>query len=148
MLGKMMCKIKNNKKGIIKIVEASISIMLILGFLILIYSQSIERPRRSENILKWEGQILDEIKNKLDLRRSILEDSENTCKPGGEVESFVGLRLNNSFPGFSFACRICDVTDVCGPLEYKPEIFSEERIVSSTLETFSPKKIRIFVWRE
>lgn len=143
-----------NKKGWIKIFEAAISIMLVLGFMILLYGQSIEKPRKAENLLRWEGQILDELKNIPELRQKIIEknefgfDDKGYCKSEGDIYGFISERLENSFPGFYFECRVCEVDEVCGMREYREEVFSEERIISSTLIQFSPKKIRIFVWTE
>jgi len=142
-----------SKKGWIKIFEAAISVMLVLGFMILFYGQSIEKPRKAENLIRWEGQILDELKSIPEFRQKIIEknesefDSDGYCKRG-DIRNFIDERLRNNFPRFSFECRVCEVNEVCGMKEYKEEVFSEERIVSSTLTQFSPKKIRIFVWKE
>lgn len=143
-----------NKKGWIKIFEAAISIMLVLGFMIFLYGQSIEKPKKAENLLRWEGQILDELKNIPELRQKIITrnesefDKEGYCTDKGDISSFVSERIRNSFPGFDFECRVCEVDEVCGMRKYRDEVFSEERIISSTLIQFSPKKIRIFVWAE
>ena len=139
-----------NKKGIIKIFEAAISITLIMGFVVLIYSQGIEKPRQAENILKWQGSVLDQIKDD-PLFREIIMKNEGACGENlnlADIQSFIGDSMKNTFPGFNFTCRVCNSSDVCGIPAYKPEVFSEERIVSATLTEFSPKKIRMFMWRQ
>jgi hypothetical protein len=145
-----MVKIES-KKGIVKIFEAAISITLIFTFMLLIYAQGIQKPRSSENILQWQGSILDEMKNDPALRAVILNNEGNCEEDSGlaSIKNFIGERINNSFPGFGFTCRVCNATEVCGlPTYMSNEVFSEERIVSATLTEFSPKKIRMFMWKE
>jgi hypothetical protein len=143
-----MVKIKS-KKGIVKIFEAAISISLIFTFMLLIYAQGIQKPSSSENILQWQGSILNEMKDDPALRAVIL-NNEGTCDESGlaEIQSFIDERITSSFPGFDFTCRVCNATEVCGFYQPNAEVFSEERIVSATLTEFSPKKIRMFMWKE
>jgi hypothetical protein len=143
-----MVKIKS-KKGIVKIFEAAISISLIFTFMLLIYAQGIQKPSSSENILQWQGSILNEMKDDPALRVVIL-NNEGTCDESGlaEIQSFIDERITSSFPGFDFTCRVCNATEVCGFYQPNAEVFSEERIVSATLTEFSPKKIRMFMWKE
>ncbi|MEM4230518.1 MAG: hypothetical protein QXF25_01445 [Candidatus Pacearchaeota archaeon] len=140
---------KKEKKGWLKIFETSISITLILGFMILFYSQSIIKPKTSENILKWEVQILESIKDNPLLKEEILDDKNlGVCKDTLETYKFIEERLKNSFMGFNFSCVICKSEDICGPGEYKEEIFSEEITISGNPKSLKPKKLRIFVWKE
>jgi hypothetical protein len=145
-----MVKIES-KKGIVKIFEAAISITLIFTFMLLIYAQGIQKPRSSENILQWQGSILDEMKNDPALRAVILNNEGNCEEDSGlaSIKSFITERITSSFPGFGFTCKVCNATEVCGlPTYISNEVFSEERIVSATLTEFSPKKIRMFMWKE
>jgi hypothetical protein len=61
------------------------------------------------------------------------------------IESFVAGRIPS---GFEYEIRICEVDDICGLDFYKEEIYSSERIVSSNLTEFAPKKLKIFMWLE
>jgi hypothetical protein len=146
-----MVMMMENKKGIVKIFEAAISISLIFTFMLLMYAQGIQKPSSSENILQWQGSILDEMKDDPALRAVIL-NNEGDCDTNENlktnIKSFIDERIKSSFPGFDFTCRVCNATEVCGFYQPNAEVFSEERIVSATLTEFSPKKIRIFMWKE
>jgi len=48
----------------------------------------------------------------------------------------------------NFTARICNIDDICGLDSYRKEVYAKERIISSTLKEYSPKKIRLFVWEK
>ena len=139
---------KKDKKGWMKIFEASIAITLVMGFMVLVYSQTIERPPAGESLVRWQTSILDELKNRPDLRQEILSNPTTVCDPtaGGHVYGFILKRITKAFPGFGFSCRVCDPGEICGIESYHKEVYSEEKIIAATLTTFSPKKIKLFVW--
>jgi len=142
---------KKAKKGWLKIFEASISITLIMGFIVLVYAQNIQRPSQSESLLRWEESVLDEVKSDPVLRDAVINTPDIVCDPeqGGGIYDYVRDKIIKNFPGFGFSCRVCDIDEACGPIDppdYRPEIYSEERIISSTLTKFAPKKLKIFVW--
>ncbi len=101
-------------KGWLKILEASISMGLIMGFVVLVYSQSIERPNPGEAVLAWQGNILDELKNQVTLRDAILNKPTTTCLTGGEVYNYTKEKIAKILPGFGFECRICGAGEICG----------------------------------
>ena len=139
---------KRGKKGWMKIFEASIAITLVMGFMVLVYSQTIERPPAGENLVKWQTSVLDELKNRPNLREEILSSPTTVCDPnqGGLVYGFIFERITKAFPGFGFSCRVCDPGEICGIQQYKKEVYSEEKIIAATLTQFSPKKLKLFVW--
>jgi hypothetical protein len=143
-----MQKQKKNRKGWMKIFEASIAITLVMGFMVLVYSQTIEKAPPGENLMVWENGVLDNLKKRPELRQEILDHPETVCDPeqGGLVYSFIFVRITKMFPGFGFSCRVCDPGEICGIQSYHKEVYSEERIIAATLTTFSPKKIKLFAW--
>jgi hypothetical protein len=143
-----MQKQKKNRKGWMKIFEASIAITLVMGFMVLVYSQTIEKAPPGENLMVWENGVLDNLKKRPELRQEILDHPETVCDPeqGGLVYSFIFERITKMFPGFGFSCRVCDPGEICGIQSYHKEVYSEERIIAATLTTFSPKKIKLFAW--
>jgi hypothetical protein len=131
---------KMNKKGWLRILEAFIAIILIAGVLAFVYSRTIGKPTdRAEEIYKLQKTILDEIAADPQFRNASLQMDEVI------ISEFVGDRVP---PGFNYTVRICDVADICGLPYYKKEVYSSERIISSTLEEYDPKKVKIFMWRE
>ena len=142
---------KKTRKGWMKIFEASISITLIMGFMVLVYTQSIQKPAEGESLLRWQESVLDEVKSDPMLRDAIINTPDKVCNPeeGGGIYDYIRDKIVKNFPGFGFSCRVCDIDHVCGPIDppnYRPEMYSEERIIASTLTKFAPKKLKIFVW--
>jgi len=131
------------KRGWLRILEAFIAIILIIGALIVIYSKTIEKPKKAEEIYKLQGAILDEIADNPELREAVL--NENITR----IIDFIGDR---TYPSFNFTIRICEVNDICSLQYYIGEegndVYSTERVISSTLEKYEPKKLKIFMWRE
>lgn len=126
-----------NKKGWIKIVEAFIAIILIASILLTIYA----KPQRisNEEILKIEDSLLNEISQNEILRRDVMNSSNES------IASFIQSRI----PGnLNFIVKICSVDDVCGLDLYRKEVYSRERIISSSLQEYEPKKLKIFMWEK
>lgn len=137
-----MVKIRN-KKAWIRILEAFIAITLITGVLITLYTKTSERVGRGEEIYKLQETILEEIASNQKLRGEVLRNLslEN-------ITSFIAIRVPS---GFNFTAKVCDVGEICELPEYRKEgrdVYSTPRIISSTLETYKPKQLKIFMWPE
>ena len=128
-----------NKKGWLRILEAFIAVVLIASFLLVLYSRAVERPKISEEVYQIQKTILDEIASNPELRQAVLNGNE---------EKIINFTYDRIPSGFEFAMRICEVNEVCGLKEYKEGVYSSERIISSTLEEYSPKKLKIFMWKK
>jgi len=127
---------KMNKKGWIRIVEAFIAVILILIVLLSIRSMQ-KTSGNNDNLEKVIDAILDEIANNNNLRQNVLSGNLNS------LNEFVADRIPNIL---EFKIQICGIEDICNLPEYKPEVYARERIISSTLSEYNPKKIKIFVW--
>ena len=128
-----------NKKAWLRIVEAVMAVVIILSVVIVLYGKNIEKPEKSDFIYSQQEIILTEISENPELRNAVI--TGNTLL----IESFVNQRKPS---GFNYSLRICSLDDVCGFNEYKKEIFSSERIISSTLQDYAPKKLKLFTWIE
>lgn len=129
-----------NKKGWVRIIEAFVAVILIAGVIIYFYSTGIEKPKRGEEIYNFEKTALEQIASDSGLRGQILNNNPTNAKLF--VQSIMP-------PGFIMELKICEINDIC-PLggDYKQEVYSSERIITSTLTTYNPKKIKIFMWLE
>jgi hypothetical protein len=157
-----------DKKGIIKIIEAFFAVLIIAGALIFVYTSQIERPDKSANIQNIEKIILDKISYENNLREAVLYSYLYFDEPvpvGGENISKIGnysllnstitdlLITSRILDNYDFMFQICNLEDICG-LEHsagsytKYEIYANEKSVSSTLSTYGPRKIRLFIWRK
>ena len=144
-----------NKRGIVRIIEAVIAILIIFGVL-LVVAQT--RTIRMElDLTNQIPPLLDELAKDVTLRKRIVEDydanlpSSNPTNAGviDDVEIFLRNRITNTRIGFEVA--ICDASSICS-LDTFPDVesdvFAGERIISATLRDFEPKKVKLFLWIE
>lgn len=133
--------------------EAFMAILLLTGFLVVFHTTDIgfDGDRRAREITSIQRSILEEIATDGSLRESLLDiDIDNGYENDGNftvIEDFVKSRVPE---GFNFSISVCSPEAICGIRTGWPEgdVYSSERIISSTLEKYNPRKIRIFMWRE
>lgn len=128
-----------SKGAWIRIVEAFIAITIVAGFFAFIYASRIEKPEGRDEIYKEQRAILELIARDTALRESVLEKNED------ELKNFVKDKIA---PSFDFEIKICELKEICSLQTLKKEVYSSEAVISSTLETYSPKKIKIFMWEK
>ena len=152
-----------NHRGVMRIVEASIAILIIIGVLL-----AVGLDRGGEEVddpAEMIAGILDEIAKDSGLRERILDydAGANTVDESGivfsaanqaildEVKDFVDVR---SKPGLEVSVNVCDAGVHCPlPDENYPdaeEIYVDERIISTSVgsgSAFEPKKVKVFLWR-
>lgn len=131
------------KRGWLRIVEASVAVIIILSVLFVVYQRqtSIDAGNFDERVRS----ILDEAAQNETIRRGILTSSSNAQ---GDLDSFVRSRLPES--SLNFEARICGVNDACGKSNYtSSSVYAVERIFAAfpTSENIEAKKVRLFVWR-
>lgn len=132
-----------NRKGFLKIAEASISIVIIMGVLFIFAGQS--RQASSLDLSSEANEILEELAKSHELRSEILQYSS---PPNPQiVTDFVSSKINQDY--LDFEVKICQTNEVCGKAAYtEGEVFAAERIISSTIYTHSPKRVKIFIWQK
>lgn len=131
-------KMMKNKKGWIKIVEAFMAVIILASVMLTIYAKQPTRTMNQE-IIKIEDSILNEISQNEVLRQNVLDENEISITLF--IQSKIPVNLN-------FTARICQIDDICGLDVYRKEVYARERIISSTLKEFAPKKLRLFVWEK
>lgn len=131
----MMRKIRG-KRGWIRIVEAFIAILLMAAFLLTLYSTKAKKT--DSEIGKLQDAILDGVVQNNLLRIDILNGKD------AGVISFAKERMPS---GLNFTVKICGVGDICSLDKYVAEVYVKERIVSSTLYDYKPRKLKLFVWK-
>lgn len=129
-----------NKKGWLRIFEAVIAILLIMGAILLIYTSQREEVNEGRYIMDWQEEILNRIAENDSLRSAVVGETY------GPIETFISSSL---LPNLNFSIKICGLTGQCSMEFYVEEdIFVQERIISGTIETYNPKRIRFFVWKK
>lgn len=142
-----------NKKGILRIIEAVIALLIIFGALLVVASQ--RKAQTSTDLSTGIPALLEEIARNDTLRNEIITAGES----GGKSVSAVEKDLNDSFlaqrvlnPSIGHAIQICTPPDQVCPLKnvdynkVSGEVYTDDRIISSTVLHYSPKRIKIFLW--
>ena len=130
----------NEKKALLRIVEAVLAIVIIASISVYLYNQQIKKPNIQEDIYNLEDSILREISSNNELRDDILKG--NSTNANKTIE----LRMPGSL---EFTTRICEPEEVCGMPTYlglEKEVYTKDTFISATLATYGPKKFKIFVW--
>lgn len=121
-----------------RIVEASIAVLIVLSVLFYLYVRS-QEPITSRLDETARG-VLEEMALNASIRKMVIEND--------------GLLLNqttrNYIPAYlSYEIRICPVDQVCGKSSYTgEEVYASERVIGADIQndSYSPKKIRLFIW--
>ncbi len=132
-----------NKKGWLKIVEASFGILIILG-VILVFSTN-NNIQSELDLTSSITDILTEVAKNSTMREQIVANQTGNQQ---NLEAFVAIRIIS--PNVNYSVKICEIDAICGLTSYPPgnvEVYAAERLISSSLSTYNPKKIKIFVWR-
>lgn len=126
----------DKKRGLVRIIEASISVVLIAGVLIFLFVNN--ASNNGVDLSEYARGVLEEIANNASLRTAVINYDNDT------ISNFVLTRLPS---GYNFESRICGVNDICGKSNFtESEIFVGERVISATIDNFNPKKVKIFIW--
>ena len=140
-----------NKKGIWRVIEATLSVLMIITFILLLLSKREVTPEK-ERIGSSMRSILNEIAKNAAMRAQILMDSDASAQAEEAAFQIFEERINN--PTFNYNITICDLSaPVCGDItKYSintdQEIYSEERLITADLNNFNPKILKVYAWRK
>lgn len=126
-----------NRKGFIKIVEATIAIMIIMTVFLITFSKN-----KNVNEIDYSEEartILDEIANNFTFRTDLIQSRVVT----NDLTNFLDKRVKQPL---NYEIRTCDVSSACGQSTYQGVVYSAERIISSDIKTLNPIKVRLFLW--
>lgn len=142
------------KKGWTKLIEAFISILLIAIILLLILSESVDETKDiSEQIHEQEIAILKKIELNNSFRTSILNVAIGNLPLGWNDFETNGLTLvkdeiNSKVPSYlNCVAYLCLLEDSCviGE-EPDEELYVQQISIISNLETYFPRKLKLFCW--
>jgi len=133
-------KIKN-KRGWIRIFEAVIAIMILMGFAAFLITKQMEKPDFSASVHALLSTVLEESSGNLAVRQAVFEKNETY------ISNFISSRLP---AGLNFTISICDTTGPCLLPISKPgvEIYADDILISTDLKTYAPAKLALFAWIE
>lgn len=127
-----------NKRGWIRIVEAFLAVLIIIGAAFVIMSRQTSTPDISENVYEVQTKILDIISRDDNLRSEILSGKNDAVN--SEIKKMIS-------PSWNFTTSICNINDICaGNIPTEKNIFTKEILISSNLTKYSVKKLKFSVW--
>jgi len=148
----MICKIRG-KKGWIKILEAFIAVLIIIGVVLFLNARTSKETIQGHNILEIEKTILNEIAENNSLRLDILDWKEDEDYSDQPKWKYVHDIIREKLPNWlDFEFKSCKINSICGLSETHEEVYVYERVVSSTRTQYGddpdedPKKIKLFAW--
>src|SRR3989338_11460204 len=138
-----------NKRGWLRILEATIAILIMSSVLLVVYSkQSDVSSGKNKNIENLQEKILSDFLEDPTSRNLILsEDVENrlTAQIGSLVPDSIGYHL-----------KVCPLTEHVTPCKMTDgdlvretidkDVYVAERLISSNITSYSPKIVRLFMW--
>lgn len=135
-----------NKRGIVRIIESTISIIIVISVLFFIFTQHAKSPEKN-NYDELARDTLDELAQNSTLRYAVLSPDESDDI---KIENFLNKRIPLGTLDYDFS--VCDVGGACGSNSYiQAQIYSQERVISSDVDqqtVFKPRKIRLFLWQK
>lgn len=146
----MICM--RGKRGWIRILEATVAVLIVSGAILAVYSErSVERRVTAAEFFRdLQKEILDDISLDVDLRMAVLNENYTM------LNSFVEGDMPNEL---GYLIRICDIDEICKMDDdtfiatMDKDIFVEEVVISSeigdgTNPIYSPKKVKFFAWEK
>jgi hypothetical protein len=141
-----------NRRGWIRIVEAFLSILLVTMVLVLVVNQQTTRQNDSSpKVYNYEVYILRIIELNDTLRNEIISVSNAVLPSTSDNATFpvnVTNQINLATPG-SLVCaaEICSTGDICNFwLRINRDIYAQRIFITSTLQTYSPRQLKLFCW--
>ena len=128
---------KDNRRGWLRIVEAFIGVLIVMSVLLILMTRQDDTDQEGE-ILKIERHILDQVSQSEALREEVLRGDLST----------VEILVEESLPeDYSYVVKTCNVGEICALNFYvDAEVYTEEVLITSTLETYSPMILKLFFW--
>lgn len=139
---------KKSKRGWIKIIEAFVSILFLIG-VVAIVIQSDNFYSKEEPILeKKQTEILTGIQMNESLRGEVLTTADymNSTNPtfSTALKSHLSLTPINNAECYLV---VCPASSECGSETSEDELYSKSVLITSTLSTYNPKKVKIFCYK-
>ncbi|MCK4996823.1 hypothetical protein KAS08_00835 [Candidatus Pacearchaeota archaeon] len=150
-----------NKRGWMRILEATIAVLIVSGVLMVVYSRQVDRGIDSADYFSsLQRQILKDISIRSDLRINVLnaDDEDADDNDFKILNEFVGDMIPD-FVGFSISiCEVGSATDHCAMNgddfrdTLDKDIFVEDIVISADLgvgdAVHNPRQFRLFMWEK
>lgn len=133
-----------NKKGIWRIMESVFAVLIIMGGIFAFYPANDEKQK--QNLLEIAQPIVDEMAKNETLREKIVEDDSDSNEAELEIFNFIDDRIKT--PLIKFNVTICGLNspNCSSAPDVGEDIYSTERVISSTKDNSNSKIVKIYLW--
>ena len=145
-----------NKRGWLKVIESFIAILLVMAIvLVVINNKNINGDSASLAFYNTEKSILKEIQLNGTLRGEIINTPEGTGLDEAAFPQQTKFKIETKTPSqINCTAKICLPSDICLLTDNKiaelganeKDIYAQSVMVTSTLEDFSPRVLKLFCW--
>lgn len=135
-----------NKKGFIRIIEAFISIMLLLGLILLAVNNNHVNSKNPKYILQKESDILSQIQMNNTLRQIIIQTTDYTLTSNDTTfNPELANYTKRNIIGYNCYLKICPPEGICNMnLSSQNDIYAKESLIMTSQSNYNPKKLKIF----
>jgi len=129
--------------------EAVTAILIMASVLIVLYTNNVPEVDYSGYVYNLQIGILIDIAQDDILRNETLKSTEVPNNVSLMLVNFVKQKLPENF---DFDLRVCNISSTSclseNASKVESQVYVEDRIISSNLEKYDPKIIRLFVWEK
>jgi hypothetical protein len=145
-----------NKRGWIKIVEAFVAILLIMGVVLIFINKGyFGKSDISEKVYEYENSVLREIELNQSLRGEILNIPEEKIPMESDnladypyFPASIQNKVHERTPEYlSCKSKICKAERICSLNSYlDKDIYARAIIITANSKVYNPKQLKIFCW--
>lgn len=144
---------KKNKKAWIKIVEAFVAILLVMGVLLIIIDRGGFERKGIPEIYKKELSILREVQLNDTLRNEILRLEESVFPVEWKDFNSNGLEdirnkiIEKKPDGLDCEAKVCILEDDCIlNKDFEKDVYVQSVAIVANLEVYHPRQLKLFCW--
>ena len=141
-----------NKRGWLKIAEAFIGVLLLAGVILIVISNTENQNTDIAPLIQdAEISVLREIELNSTLRAEILgTNGEIDWASFSSLAPNTGLKIQSWIPNYlNCEAKICDPSGPCLLLGVQDKgIYAESIMITSNLNTFKPRMLKLFCWEK
>jgi len=142
---KSLTLLPRNRSGWIEIVEAFVAVLLVAGVLLVVINKgTFGKTDISDQVYTAQLSILREIETNDAFRAEILAVSPLPALAPTDIQNRINLRAPNYL-----ICQgqICALSDKCVfSSTVQKDIYAQEVIITSTIQTIDYRKLKLFCW--
>lgn len=140
-----------NKHGWIKIVEAFVAILLVVGVLLVVINKQSDGEDVSDRVYNAEISIIREIQISDSLRDDIMIKAQAGLPLEWESSGFpanVKNLITTRTPNYlECIAKICNTTDSCYLTSYsEKDTYAQAGIITGTQDIYEPVQLKLFCW--